>query len=152
MTGGVLPLWVLAPPAAVMMLVLAAYIQALREADVPESRRRIRTASSLVMMVLQPLLVYLFAIGGAHQPRPFVFTAALVLGLVALLVVLAIMDAINNTKIAAAQRAKYRSEFQKMRADIDRLRQEAREAKEAGAEPPPLRLADHTPRDGTNDA
>ncbi|MEO1716059.1 MAG: hypothetical protein AAFR76_03010, partial [Planctomycetota bacterium] len=91
MNGGVLPLWVLVPPAAIMMLVLAGYIQALRESDVPESRRKIRTASSLVMIVLQPLLVYLFGIGGAHQPRPFVFTAALVLGLVALLVILAIM-------------------------------------------------------------
>lgn len=149
MTGGVLPLWVLVPPAAIMMLVLAGYIQALRESDIPESRRRIRTASSLVMIVLQPLLVYLFGIGGSHQPRPFVFSAALVLGLVSLLVVLAIMDAINNTKLAAEQRAKWRAEFKEMHAEIDRLKREHR----AG---PDLRLvddADHrTERSGTNDA
>ena len=147
MTGGVLPLWVLVPPAAIMMLVLAGYIQALRESDVPESRRKIRTASSLVMIVLQPLLVYLFGIGGAHQPRPFVFTAALVLGLVALLVILAIMDAINNTKIAAQQRAKYRTEFQKMRDEIERLR---RETSADAADEPRLRLVEGERRDGTD--
>ncbi len=137
MTGGVLPLWVIVPPAAFMMLVLAAYIQAMRESEVPESRRKIRTASSLVMIVLQPLLVFLFGISGPHQPRRFVFTAALVLGLVSLLVVLAILDAINNSKIAAQQRAKYRADFQQMRREIERLRRET-----AGEAEPRLRLVE----------
>ncbi len=149
MSGGVLPLWVLVPPAAIMMLVLAGYVHALRESDVPESRRRIRTASSLVMIVLQPLLVYLFGIGNASQPRPFVFTAALVLGLVALLVVLAIMDAINNTKLAAQQRARWRQEFKDMHAEIDRLKREARDEARAGAN---LRLVSGDERDRTTDA
>ena len=78
-----------------------------------------------------------------------VVTAALVLGLVSLLVVLAIMDAINNTKLGAEQRARWRSEFKEMHAEIDRLKREHR----AG---PDLRLVDdaghRTERSGTDDA
>ncbi|MEO1584849.1 MAG: hypothetical protein AAFR96_09800 [Planctomycetota bacterium] len=170
MTGGALPLWAVAPPAAVLMVLLAGYVLALREADVPESRRRIRTAATMVMIVLQPLLVYLFAIGGSHQPRPFVFTWALVMGLLALLVVLAMLDAINNAKLSAANRAELREELRAMREEIRRISDEASAEGGASADSgaarraAPLRLVeadepdraaspDHQPkRDGTRDA
>ncbi|MEM9166062.1 MAG: hypothetical protein AAGB48_03460 [Planctomycetota bacterium] len=144
-TGPALPLWLVAPPAFLLMLFLAAYVLALREADVPESRRRIRTTASIVMMALQPLLVYLFAIGSAQTPRPFVFTWVLVMGLVGTLVILALLDVLNNAKLATQKRQELREEFRKLRKEIDAFHRERRDAEPTGAGPE-LRLT------GTDDA
>ena len=140
--GPPLPLWALVPPAFLFMLLLAAYIQAMRDADIPSSRRRIRTSASLIMMALQPLLVYLFGIGSAQTPRPFVFTWALVMGLVAILVVLAVLDMLNNTRLATQRRAELRRELRELRSELDALAR----SKRVDHEPPRLRLtADDEP-------
>ena len=38
-TGPALPLWIVAPPCAILMLILAGYVMALREADVVNNMR-----------------------------------------------------------------------------------------------------------------
>ncbi|MGP1272138.1 MAG: hypothetical protein ACTS22_02275 [Phycisphaerales bacterium] len=113
-----LPLWAIVPPAAVLMLVLAASVKAMQTADMPASRRRIRTSAAMIMLVLQPLLVYLFGIGTAQTPRPFIFTWALVIGLLGILVILAGLDMLNNTRIAAQKRAALRMELRRLREEL----------------------------------
>ncbi|MEM8757107.1 MAG: hypothetical protein AAGF47_04910 [Planctomycetota bacterium] len=137
MTGPALPLWLLVPPAAILMIVLAASILAMRDADMDGTRRRIRTAASLIMMLLQPLIVYLFGIGSANNPRPFVFAWAMVVGLLGILVVLAMLDVFNNTRLSRENRKLLREELRKIRVD-------AVEAATARQKPdhPPLRLTD----------
>lgn len=145
--GAVLPLWLLIPPAVVMLLVLAGYVQALYDADVDPMRRRIRSAGAVVMMALQPLLVYLFGIASAHRPRPFVFAWALVMSLLGLLVMLALLDMLHSTRLSARRRALMRKELRALQREIAGLRGES------GV--PPLRLA--APKDrregvGSNEA
>lgn len=148
--GPALPLWALIPPAFLFMLVLAASIKAMQQAEMPESRRRIRTSASLIMMALMPLLVYLFGIGSAQSPRPFIFTWALVMGLLAILVILAMMDAINNTRIATRRRVELRRELRALRRDLDEL---SRANEEPQRHTPSLRLTgDDASRDRSDGA
>jgi hypothetical protein len=120
--GAALPLWLLIPPAVVMLLVLAGYVQALYDADVDPTRRRIRSAGAVVMMALQPLLVYLFGIASAQQPRPFVFAWALVTSLLGLLVILALLDMLHSARLSARRRTLMREELRVLQREIAGLR------------------------------
>lgn len=123
-----------------LMLFLAGYVLALREADVPESRRRIRTMGSVTMMLTQPLIVYLFAIATPANARTFMLTWALLIGLLGILVVLAMVDVLNNVRISANARSEFRSELRSLEEDVRRAMAE-RQAETKGEESgPELRL------------
>lgn len=125
------------------MLVLAGYVQALREADVPESRRRIRTAGSIVMMMTQPMVVYLFAIVTPASPRKFMLTWAMLTGLLFMLVVLALVDVINNLKLHAKMRSDLRSEMADIRSNVkDLVEQERLRREEEAQAQPDLKLTE----------
>ena len=139
-TGPALPLWAVVPPCAMLMLFLAGYVLALREADVPESRRRIRTMGCVTMMLTQPLIVYLFAIATPANARTFMLTWALLIGLLGILVVLALVDVLNNVRISANARSAFRSELRSLEEDVRRAMAE-RQAETKGEESgPELRL------------
>ena len=139
-TGPALPLWAVLPPCAMLMLFLAGYVLALREADMPESRRRIRTMGSVTMMLTQPLIVYLFAIATPANARTFMLTWALLIGLLGILVVLAMVDVLNNVRISANARSEFRSELRSLEEDVRRAMAE-RQAETQGEERgPDLRL------------
>ena len=140
-TGPALPLWIVLPPCAILMLILAGYVLALREADVPESRRRIRTLGSVTMMLTQPLIVYLFAIATPANARTFMLTWALLIGLLGILVVLAMLDVVNNVRISANARDEFRKELKSLEEDVRRAMVE-RQAEIANEERsgPDLRL------------
>lgn len=146
-TGPALPLWAVVPPCALLMLVLAGYVQALREAEVPESRRRIRTLASITMMLTQPLIVYLFAIATPANARTFMLTWAMLIGLLGMLVVLAMLDVVNSTRIQRKARQEFRGELKGLQADVQRIIRERQEGERAKAESPKLRLTgDETDR------
>ena len=140
-TGPALPLWIVLPPCAILMLILAGYVLALREADVPESRRRIRTLGSVTMMLTQPLIVYLFAIATPANARTFMLTWVLLIGLLGILVVLAMLDVVNNVRISANARDEFRKELKSLEEDVRRAMVE-RQAEIANEEHsgPDLRL------------
>jgi len=142
-TGPALPLWIVAPPCAILMLILAGYVMALREAEVPETRRRIRTMGSITMMLTQPLIVYLFAIATPAGARTFMLTWALLLGLLGILIVLALLDVVNNMRISANARQEFRSELRSLEEDVRQALAEAEAEKTAKEdEQPQLRLTD----------
>ena len=142
-TGPALPLWIVAPPCALLMLILAGYVMALREADVPESRRRIRTLGSVTMMLTQPLIVYLFAIATPANARTFMLTWALLIGLLGMLVVLAMLDVVNNLRISANARHEFRRELQSLEDDVRQaMAQSQAKANEREGEQPKLRLTE----------
>lgn len=131
-TGPALPMWLVAPPCLILMLVLAGYVQALREAEVPASRRRIRTLGSVTMMLTLPLIVYLFSIATPGNARTFMLTWAMLLGLLAMLVVLAMLDVVNSTRIQRKARQEFRSELRGLEADVRRMIGEVGESKADG--------------------
>ncbi|MCB9836890.1 MAG: hypothetical protein H6808_09230 [Phycisphaera sp.] len=133
----------MAPPCALLMLILAGYVMALREADVPESRRRIRTMGSVTMMLTQPLIVYLFAIATPADARTFMLTWALLLGLLGMLVVLAMLDVVNNVRISTNARHEFRQELKSLEEDVRRAMAERQAQAEADqSAKPKLRLTD----------
>ncbi len=142
-TGPALPLWIVLPPCVLLMLILAGYVQALREAEVPESRRRIRTLGSVTMMLTQPLIVYLFAIATPANARTFMLTWALLIGLLGMLVVLALLDVVNNLRISANARQEFRAELQSLEEDVRRVMAERQaEMADEAKEGPDLRLTE----------
>ena len=143
-TGAALPLWAVLPPCALLMLVLAGYVLALREADVPESRRRIRTAGSIVMMMTMPMIVYLFAIVTPASPRKFMLTWAMLIGLLFMLVVLALVDVINNLRLHSKMHSDLREEYSDIRSSVrDLVEKEVQKSREkARGNTPDLRLTD----------
>lgn len=137
--GPALPLWAVVPPCLLLMLVLAGYVMALKEADVPESRRRIRTAGCIVMMMTQPMIVYLFAIVTPSSPRKFMLTWAMLIGLLGMLVFLALVDVINNLRLHTKMKNQLRIDMASIKADVSKIVAEERQRKE---NEPVLRLVD----------
>jgi hypothetical protein len=116
-----LPLWAVVPPCLLLMLVLAGYVLALKEADVPESRRRIRTAGCVVMMMTQPIIVYLFAVVTSNSPRKFILTWAMLIGLLCMLVLLALVDVINNMRLHSKLKSQLRIDMANIKADVSKI-------------------------------
>jgi len=95
------------PAAAIIALILGWYWTRLGAADVPESRRRLRRASMLVMFVAIAVLVYAASFAdGDLDPQGYTVTWALALTLLLLIVFLAFLDVLNNLRIHRRDRAK----------------------------------------------
>lgn len=108
------PAWLVLPMAVVVMLILAGHCQALQRAEMPDSRRRIRTAGDLLMLGVTPLLAYAFAIDRGDDPRTFVIVWAMIVGLLALIILVATIDAANNMRLARKMRDRLRRERREM--------------------------------------
>jgi uncharacterized membrane protein SpoIIM required for sporulation len=93
--------------AAVIALILGWYWARLGAADVPESRRRLRRASMLVMFVAIAVLVYAASFAdGDLDPQGYTVTWAMALTLLLLIVFLAFLDVLNNLRIHRRDRAR----------------------------------------------
>ena len=113
-----LPLWVAVPAAVLSLLAVGGHLSALRTAEIPESRRRIRTVNGWLMAALIPVAVYAFSVVTPSERNRFVFVFAVVVALLTIVVVLAGVDAMNNLRL-------YRSERDELQAEIKQLRSEA---------------------------
>ncbi|MBY0312988.1 MAG: hypothetical protein K2W85_13030 [Phycisphaerales bacterium] len=117
-----LPGWVVIPLALLTMLGVAGHVLSVHASDMPLQRRRLRIAAGMLMLVLTGLLAY--ALGVAEvvvdprtQPgaaRQFVIIWLAIVGLLAIVVMLAIVDAWETTRSGWVEhrrlRAKMRSE------------------------------------------
>jgi hypothetical protein len=111
MTGGqgVLPPIVVLPLACVAVLVIAAHLAALAGArDMPLSRRRIRTASGVVMLITSVVLAYAFAYAPVSDPRRFTVAWSASVMLLGAVLGLGGLDAINNVRLARLQAGRIR--------------------------------------------
>ncbi len=95
-TQAMLPTWIVVPPALMLVIAVGSHMIAMRTADMPESRRRIRTANGLLMLLVVPLTAYAFCAVSPRDPRFFVLAWSAVVGLVSLVVAMAIADLLNN--------------------------------------------------------
>lgn len=108
-----LPLWIVLPPAAATLLVIAAHLQALRTAPMPESRRRIRQANGVLMLVATPLVAYLFGVAQTGRPRSFLLISTTVVGLLAMILLLSGVDIANTWRL-------HRREMRALRREVAR--------------------------------
>lgn len=127
--------WVVLPLAILAMLLIAGHIMNLRSAaaaEMPDSRRRIRTANAWLMMFLAPIAAMAFSIVTPGQAREFVLLMSIVVGMLGFIVILACADAVNNLRI-------HREAVRKLQEEIAQLRlhaqvEEARRARAAADE------------------
>ena len=111
------PAWVVFPIAAVVLIAVAGNIIALREApkgQIPESRRRIRIATSVVVMCTIPLTAYGFAVASTAKPEVFVIVWTMVVGLLGGILILAGADMLNTVRLHRKDKARLRTDYRKI--------------------------------------
>jgi len=110
-TDPLAPWWIVLPLALVAMVTIASHLIWIRGADeVMESRRRIRTANDVVMLVTIPLLAYAFGLATPAESRVFALVWMACVGLLLVIVLLAFIDSANSLLVNARQRRRLRED------------------------------------------
>ncbi|HHN78211.1 MAG TPA: hypothetical protein ENK11_05990 [Phycisphaerales bacterium] len=112
----ILPFWFVGPLAGLTMLVIAGHLLAMRDAKdrIPASRYRIRTVNGGIMLVAVPLLASAFSVIPTNRPRPFLLIWTACIGLLAVVVVLALLDAINNARLGLLEAQRLHEEHRSL--------------------------------------
>lgn len=131
-SGPLVPAWIALPLAGLVVLILAAHMQAMARADMPASRRRIRTATGWLMLITTPLTGYAFGVASAADPRGFVLIWLTVAGLLAIIILLACLDILNSRRL---ERREGRALAQQLKEIQERLLEESRTAGQRKASP-----------------
>ena len=98
-----LPVWVVAPIGFLVLLILAAHLIAVRTTVTDPRRRRIRLASSGLLMLLVPILCYGLCGATPARSREFVLVWLLVASLVMFIIMLALADMAHSLQLHRAQ-------------------------------------------------
>lgn len=102
--GAIMPFWIAVLLAAVGMLLIGSYVLALQSDRVPPSRRRLRTAGGVVQMFLVGTIAYAAGLVPVADKRLFAMAWVLVMILTLVVIALAVLDIVNNLRIAALER------------------------------------------------
>lgn len=114
----ILPAWVVLPMAGFTLVVIGFHLQWMHRAKMPESRRRIRTASNLVSMGAVPLIAVGFGLINPDDHRLFVLVWLAIVGLLGIIVLLAMVDVLNNFRIHAAERRQIRGQIRGLEHEL----------------------------------
>jgi hypothetical protein len=118
LAAAIAPWWAVLPTAVVAMLVVAGHVMLLPGAAMPASRRRIRAANGLLMLVTLPLAAY--AVGAADpdvDPRRFVLAWMLTAGLLVIILGLAMLDILNTLRLRSRERREAIDDLARARAE-----------------------------------
>lgn len=102
------PWWVAMPLGAAVLLVLAVYLLALGGAEMDARRKRIRTANTILMMLVTPLIAYGFGVATPSRGRAYVFVWVLICSLLFMVIMLALLDMLNSLRLHRAQMRRLR--------------------------------------------
>jgi cytochrome bd-type quinol oxidase subunit 2 len=125
-----LPLWFVVPLATVAMLVVAGHAIAMARAEMPQSRRRIRTANAAVALVLIPVLVIAFGWSSTARPALWALSWAASVWLLAMTVMLAALDSLNSLRLHRAELIETRARLRALRLEAARMIAQHREVAE----------------------
>lgn len=107
------PSWLALTLGMITLVVVAGHLIALRRAEMPESRRRIRTVSGVVILMTTPLAAYAFGIVTPSEAKAFTLAWSAVMGLLGLILILALLDMANNARIYHRQRREVRASLRR---------------------------------------
>ncbi len=112
----ILPFWFVGPLAGLTMLVIAGHLIAMRDAQrhIPASRYRIRTVNGGIMLVAVPMLASAFSVIPTDRPRPFMLIWTACVGLLLVVMALALLDAVNNARIALIETRRLHEEHRSL--------------------------------------
>ncbi|MCC6428193.1 MAG: hypothetical protein IT435_15395 [Phycisphaerales bacterium] len=143
-TSPLLPTWLVIPFGAITLIALALHMRALRQSQMPPSRKRIRTVNGWLMLAAIPLLCYAFGFAIPSQARQFVLVWAASVGLVGIIVMLAVLDILNNLRLhgRAATRLQQQIDLTRLAA----FHAPHTPSTNASTPPPPAEHDRHDPR------
>lgn len=119
-SGPLAPAWLVLPLAGVALIATAGHVIALREAppgSLPESRRRIRTATAWVILLTIPLTAYAFGIATPSRGGTYILVWLMVVCLIAAILLLAMLDAFNTLRLYRQESRDIRDRFRALRED-----------------------------------
>jgi len=128
----ILPAWFVLPLASLTLIVLGVHLQWMHQADMPGSRRRIRTASNLVSMLTVPLIAAGFGIVNPDDHRLFIMVWLAIVGLLGIIVILAGVDMLNNLRLHAQERRHIRTEIRQLQGEMRTLVRERLKGDDVG--------------------
>lgn len=111
LAGPVAPAWVVLPLAAIALIVIAVHWVQLAKADMPATRKRIRTACGAVMMLCVPVFAYAFGVASPSKPREFVLAWMLASSMLLIVLLLACVDLLHTASEAKRERARLHAEL-----------------------------------------
>ncbi|MFO0861525.1 MAG: hypothetical protein U0570_13300 [Phycisphaerales bacterium] len=117
-----LPAWIVLPVATVVLMVVAVHLLVLLRSEMPASRRRIRTVNGWLMLFLVPIAACAFGIVTPQNPRTFVLVWIAVVSLLLLMVLLAVLDMANTTRLYSRERRELLDEFQQERGSAEQTK------------------------------
>lgn len=127
-TGPIAPSWFVLPLAMIALVLQAGYLIAIRELGperMPPSRRRIRVATGWLSMFAIPLSAYGFGIARPNEAGTFTIVWMVVIGLIAAIVFLAVLDAINTIRLHRKEGQKIHKELREnLQRDIRHIREQ----------------------------
>ncbi len=127
-TGPIAPTGFVLPLAMIALVLQAGYLIAIRELGpdrMPASRRRIRIASGWLSMFTIPLSAYGFGIAQPNDAGTFTIVWMVVIGLIAAIVMLAVLDAINTMRLHRHEGRKMHQELREnLQQDIKAIREQ----------------------------
>ncbi len=101
------------------MVLVATHAHATARSDQPASRKRIRIANAVVMLLMLPMLACGFSLLDPHRhPREWTLVWIAALALLVVGIALAVLDAANTARLTLASR-------RRLRASLGSLSQEA---------------------------
>ncbi len=98
------------------VILLAWHLSSLTRAPMPPSRRRIRVANGYLMLFSVPLLVYGVGFATPSDPRTWVLVWIANTGLVCIVLVLALVDMANTSRLHRARQRELRDAIGALRA------------------------------------
>ncbi len=112
MSGAIIPLWLGVPVAGVLMLMVAAHALAIGESDHPASRKRIRQANAVMILLTIPLLTTGFCVlSPRDHPREWALVWLCSFAMLAFVVMLAVVDVLNTLRLLRNARANLRRQL-----------------------------------------
>ncbi|HMN40764.1 MAG TPA: hypothetical protein PKE29_07935 [Phycisphaerales bacterium] len=118
----ILPGWVVIPIAGVVLVVTARHVLRVETSGLDPVRRRVRIANGLLMMLVTTLLAYALGLApevkdAASHPgeaKAFIAVWVGILGLLGVVVVLAVIDAVGTVRAGMRMRRQLRGETRRM--------------------------------------
>lgn len=98
------PVWFVLPMTVMALGVVVLHLRWLITTPMPESRRRIRGANGVMMLIALPLSFYALAMVPPSEGRAWVLSWMLLGGLVAMMMLLAWLDVFNNYRLMREER------------------------------------------------
>ncbi len=128
--GTVLPPMVVVPMAGLTILIILAHMVVLRSTpEMPLSRKRIRSAGAVVMLITTIVLAHAFGFARFDDPRTFTLSWFAAVMLLMMVLLLAGLDAANNIRLARLHKQRIRKAARELHHAIIEV-QRARDASE----------------------